>query len=131
VCISIYHFHGKNKFFLINDNLKHELNNYIEEFKLKSEDYLISSRKTDHLGHRKPISRVQAHHILKDVAKEFSLQNFGCHSLRKTFGYHFYKKHKDVVTLMKIFNHSSQQITMKYIGIEQEQIDMVIKEFSL
>jgi integrase len=65
------------------------------------------------------------------VAKEFSLQNFGCHSLRKTFGYHFYQKHKDVVTLMKIFNHSSQQTTMKYIGIEQEQIDLVIKEFGL
>jgi integrase len=47
---------GKNKFFLINDNLKHELSNYIGEFKLKSEDYLISSRKLNSMDRKNPLA---------------------------------------------------------------------------
>ena len=32
-------------------------------------------------------------------------------------------KFKDVVMLQKIFNHSSPQVTLRYIGIEQDKID--------
>lgn len=32
-------------------------------------------------------------------------------------------KYKDVVLLQKIFNHSKPSITLRYIGIEQQQID--------
>ena len=32
------------------------------------------------------------------------------------------KKYKDVVMLQKIFNHSSPEITLRYIGFEQEVI---------
>ena len=48
---------------------------------------------------------------------------FGTHTMRKTFGYHHYKKFKDVAMLQKIFNHSSPEITLRYIGIEQDEID--------
>ena len=48
-------------------------------------------------------------------------EKFGTHSMRKTFGYHHYKKYKDVAMLQKIFNHSSPAVTLTYIGIEQEE----------
>ena len=51
--------------------------------------------------------------------------------MRKTFGYHHYKQFKDVVILQKIFNHSSPQITLRYIGIEQDQIDYSYSNFIL
>ena len=51
--------------------------------------------------------------------------------MRKTFGYHHYKQYKDVVILQKIFNHSSQSITLRYIGIEQDDIDMSYQNFEL
>ena len=51
--------------------------------------------------------------------------------MRKTFGYHHYQKFKDVAMLQKIFNHSSPQITLRYIGIEQEQIEESYANFIL
>ena len=39
------------------------------------------------------------------------------------------EKFKDAVILQKIFNHSSQRITLMYIGIEQDEIDLSYKNF--
>ena len=58
-------------------------------------------------------------------------QNIGTHTLRKTFGYHLYKKTKDVALLQCILNHSSPHITMKYIGINQEIIENELYKFNL
>ena len=64
--------------------------------------------------------------------KEAGLQErVGTHTMRKTFGYHHYQKFKDVAMLQKIFNHSSPQITLRYIGIEQDQIDESYSNFIL
>ena len=49
--------------------------------------------------------------------------------MRKTFGYHHYKQFKDAVILQKIFSHSTPQITLRYIGIEQDQIDYSYSDF--
>jgi len=38
---------------------------------------------------------------------------------------------KDVVILQKIFNHSSPSTTLRYIGIEQEEIDESYNNFIL
>ena len=57
--------------------------------------------------------------------------NVGTHTMRKTFGYHHYQKFKDVAILQKIFNHSSPQVTLRYIGIEQDQIDESYTNFVL
>ena len=51
--------------------------------------------------------------------------------MRKTFGYWFYKKFKDVAMLQVILNHSSPKITLPYIGIEQDEIDKSYYNFSL
>jgi len=48
-----------------------------------------------------------AYIILKSAARQIGLREFGCHSTRKTFGYYFYQKYKDVAMLQRIFNHSS------------------------
>ncbi|MDX9806823.1 MAG: site-specific integrase, partial [bacterium] len=53
------------------------------------------------------------------------------HTLRKTFGYHFYQKTKDVALLQQLFNHSAPSVTLRYIGINQDIMDMAIEDFSL
>lgn len=78
------------------------------------------------------LSRVTAYYIIRDACKVIiSDEKFGTHTMRKTFGYHHYKKYKDIAMLQKIFNHSSPFITLKYIGIEQEQIYKSYLDFIL
>ncbi len=78
------------------------------------------------------LQRFAAYYIIRRACKEAGLcEKIGTHSMRKTFGYHHYKKFKDVAMLQKIFNHSSPQITLRYIGIEQEEIEESYANFIL
>jgi len=116
---------GKRKRFKINDTLAREFLEYCKN--LKMTDYLFSSRK----GKNEPITRVQAYRLLNAVALRIGLEEIGTHTLRKTFGYHFYRKTKDVALLQKLFNHSSPSITLAYIGIEQDEIDEAYDDFEI
>jgi len=116
---------GKAKTFEINPILKRELAIYCRGRDM--EDYLIKSREK----YNQPIGRSMAYKILQDAAKQFRIESMGTHTLRKTFGYHFYKQYKDIATLQKIFNHSHPEITLRYIGIEQEDIDHAFKGFKI
>lgn len=115
---------GKLKRFRINAELQEHIERYTAEMDLES--YLFKSRRG-----KQPIQRVQAYKILKEAAKKAGIADIGTHTLRKTFGYHFYKKTKDVALLQDIFNHSAPSITLRYIGINQDIIDQAIEEFSL
>lgn len=78
------------------------------------------------------LDRVEAYRILKRVGQKAEIEgNIGTHTLRKTFGYHHYKQFKDIAILQKIFNHSSAEITLRYIGIEQDEIDDAYIKFIL
>jgi len=58
-------------------------------------------------------------------------ENVGTHTLRKTFGYHFYKQTKDVAMLQNILNHSVQNITLRYIGITQDMTELELNRLKL
>ena len=99
---------------------------------MSADAYLFTSRNSGSDGASRPIDRTQAYRILNDAARKVGIQDaIGTHTLRKTFGYHHYKKFKDVATLQEIFNHSSPSITKRYIGIRQDEIDETLNDFAL
>ena len=118
---------GKVKRFLINAPLKKELSDYIKAYGLHEGDFLIQSRK----GVNEPISRVQAYRILSEEGHIIGLDEVGTHTMRKTFGYHHYKKYHDVAILQDIFNHSAPSITLRYIGITDDMKDATLQDFFL
>ena len=66
---------------------------------------------------------------LKDIKKQYKLRinNFSCHSLRKSFGRQVYNMNESnaelaLVKLMELFNHSSIAITKRYLGLRQEEL---------
>lgn len=97
--------------------LKKAIREYIKD-KPKNE-YLIKSRN----GKNRPITRGMAYVILNQIADRFGLERIGTHSLRKTYGYHFYYQFKDVVTLQQMLNHTDSKETLRYIGITQDTLN--------
>ncbi len=115
---------GKFKKFPINSKLKPML----EEFTKgkRGDEPLFMTKFKNRLG------RVTAYYTIRNACELANLEEkFGTHTMRKTFGYHHYKKYKDVAMLQKIFNHSSPMVTLRYIGIEQDQIDESYTNFIL
>lgn len=106
--------------------LQEDIKEYIKG--MKDNDFLFPSRLEKG---KRPLSRYRAWAILSDAGKHVGLNEIGTHTLRKTFGYHFYQKTKDVAILQELFNHSAPSITLRYIGINQDMIDNVMINFKL
>ena len=101
---------GKFKRIPINSKLKIMFEKYVKE--RKEDTPLFTNSQNGRLN------RFSAYHIIKNACKEAGVEEkVGTHTLRKTFGYHHYKKFKDIAMLQKIFNHSSANVTLKYIGL--------------
>lgn len=78
------------------------------------------------------LSRSQAFRIIRHASEQLHLgSGISCHSMRKTFGYHAWRQGVSPVILMEIYNHSSYQITKRYLGIEQEDKDSVFLNMNL
>ena len=115
---------GKRKKFPINSKLKQLITKYIKN-RLDDEPLFMTK-----FSNR--LERCNAYVIINSACREAGIKyKVGTHTLRKTFGYHHYQKFKDVVILQKIFNHSSPSITLRYIGIEEDEIFESYKNFIL
>lgn len=104
-------------------NIYKELNDYIKT--LESE-WVFPSRKGD-----RPISETQAYRQIVKAGGMADLESIGTHTMRKTFGYWHYKQFKDIAQLQTILNHSSPDVTLRYIGITDEEIESSMERFKL
>lgn len=122
---------GKYKKMVLQENTQKIINEYIEKYRLKQfsfddEEPLFVGKKHCRLN------RSQVYRFFNEACKYCNINiNIGTHTMRKTFGYHHYQQFKDVALLQKIFNHSSPSITLRYIGIYQEEIDDSYRAFNL
>lgn len=116
---------SKAKRAFITAALREHIDQYIAG--MDDDEHLFQSRE----GTNKPLSRSQAYRILNGAAKALGIDEVGTHTLRKTFGYHHYQQFKDVAVLQELFNHSAPSVTLRYIGIKQDEMDATMKEFSL
>lgn len=114
---------GKMSNMDFNAELKRALKMYCEN--KPSNNYLIKSRK----GGNNPLTRQAAYQVLDRAAKKFGLDQIGTHTMRKTFGYHlYYEAKKDIVLVMNALGHSSEHITLRYIGITGDEVNTIVKK---
>ena len=101
----------------VNEQVRKAVRHFVKEQELANADYLFASAKT-----KLPISRQQAYRIVHDAAKEVGIAGkIGTNSMRKTFGFHAYKRGVAISLLQKFFHHSTRSETLKYIGIDKEE----------
>lgn len=118
---------GKNNKVIMTKGVQKALKAYIKvNFNGDLDEYLFKSRKGNG-----PINRKSAWRIIGDTAEIVGLTDVGVHSLRKTFAYHQYKAGTDIVLLQDMLNHSSPSITLKYIGITQDEKDRAVLALDL
>lgn len=99
------------------------LGNYIYAGK-----YIFQSR----VGSNRHIGRNRAYTLIKNAWHDLGYEgNISCHSLRKTFGYHAWHNGVSPAIIMSIYNHSSMDITKRYLAIEQDDKDEVYKNMLL
>jgi integrase len=120
----------KAKTIALNDAVLRALGIYLSELDrdgTRREFIFSNSRKNP-----AAICRVTAWRIIRAAAEALEIAGIiSCHSLRKTFGYHCWRSGVPAALLMDIFNHSSFEITRRYLGICQDDRDKVYLGLSL
>lgn len=118
---------GKSKKTQINANIGKAVQDYIKEEHLRDDDYLFRQQRNN-----KPISRVYAFRLLQNAGEYCGLEEpLSPHSLRKTWGYHALKNGVSPILIMEALNHSSIKVTMRYLGILQEDLDEIYINLNL
>ena len=106
---------GKYKKIPINPKLRYMIQKYTMRRRASS-PLFVSKR-------NRRLDRIMAWRIIKDACIQAGIvEHVGTHTLRKTFGYHHYQRFNNLAMLQKMFNHSSISITLRYIGISQEEM---------
>ena len=118
---------NKFKDFPISDNAKRAINEYLKTRTIVENEPLFISRKNKGF-----LMRKRAYWILNEAARSIGIkEKIGTHTLRKTFGYHAFKNGYDIEIIQKLFNHSSPSVTLRYIGITQDNLDDVYMSLDL
>lgn len=110
---------GKIKQFALSDTCRKAIEHYLQATGLTTGTLFPSRKDGD-----KPITKVQAWRILNKAAEQAGIrENIGTHTMRKTFGYHALRQGVDISYIQRCFNHSSQAITMRYLGITVDELN--------
>ena len=126
----------KVKTVYINKAAKYAIKLYLDNTKVFLDDFLFRSQSNNGGNTNQPLSRKSVDRILKKIMSDLNVDvRAGTHLMRKTFGYNWMVQHNNdpdaLKKLQKIFNHSSPNVTMRYIGITDEDIKNGLMDLNL
>lgn len=120
----------KTKNIIYNSSCKEITKKLAEYYKKKyipnfNSGYLFKSS----INPNKPISYQGVNYHIAKLRKKLKINYpMNTHSFRKTWARTVYYKYNDLVLVMKLLNHSNPKVTLRYIGIEEEEIKKVYSE---
>jgi integrase len=115
---------GKENVLAVNKTVYKALLHYLETVRPADSDMVFKSKK----GENKPLSIQAVNNYIKKWTKAVNLKgNYGAHSLRKTWGYIQRTQFGVGFELIcKRFNHTSPAMTMRYLGIEDKEVNTIL-----
>ena len=116
---------GKQNYIIVNRPVYKTFQEYLNEYNPHDNDFIFFSRKGD-----RQTSHLHVFSVSRMVKSWFSDLNikgkYGCHSFRKTWGYHQrVKYHVDWSVICRRYNHSNPSVTMRYLGITSSEVSSV------
>ena len=114
---------GKRNVLMVNNSVYKALKEYLAVIRPGDKDYLFRSKK----GVR-PLTIQAVNLLIKRWTSTINLRgNFGAHTLRKTWGYiQRIKYGVGFEIICKRFNHTSPAVTMRYLGIEDKEVNNIL-----
>lgn len=118
---------GKGRTIAVHESVMEKVKEYMRKYHIIGDDLLFPSQKGGLM------ERHCLNEIIVDTAKKLGWDPilYGSHTLRKTYAYQFYTKantlsrengYRALSILCKELHHSSEAITLAYIGIDEEEI---------
>jgi len=109
---------------VVNKEVHKALRHFLVTQNSKDDEYLFKTQNKD-----APITVMYVNRLIKSWCKAINLTgNYGAHTLRKTFGY--IQRTKFGVgfeVLCRRFNHPSPSITMRYLGITDQEVYSILQ----
>jgi len=113
----------------LNNTVKEALNYFLDKARITDpEQYLFKSER----GNR-ALDRIRAWGLIQKWTKEVGLESerYGTHTLRKTWGYQARKQGVSIERINEKLGHKSVIVTKRYIGISQEEINLLEEEICI
>jgi len=114
---------GKQNFLVLNKVIGRALELYFQSGQFNPDDYVFESRKAG-----RPLTLCSVNRMVKAWTASINLAgNYGGRTLRKTFGY-VQRVHFGVgfEILCRRYNHSNPSVTMRYIGVQPEEVEGIM-----
>jgi integrase len=114
---------GKINVLAVNRRTYRALQYYLKKFQPNDEAPLFPSQKGGG-----PLQTQRVQKMIKEWTRAINLKgNYGAHTLRKTFGYIQRKVYGvSFEVICKRYNHSSPAVTMRYLGIEDKEVNNIL-----
>ena len=75
----------------------------------------------------KHIDRKRYYRIMYKVGQKLSIPYLGTHTMRKTGAFKVYEQtNHNIGLVMKLLNHSSEEVTLAYLGLDQETREHIL-----
>lgn len=73
-----------------------------------------------------PLSPHQVWRVMNRVGELNGLDYLGSHTMRKTGAYQVYRQTGNIALVMELLNHSSEKMTLRYLGIDKQEQKSVL-----
>jgi len=113
---------NKPNVIVVNNKILKALKMYFNAFQDLPDEYFVFRSQR---GVNSPLLMSSVNRLVKEWVKHIGLDNdnYGCRSLRKSWGYHMRKQGIAIELIQARYNHSTPSITRRYIGITQDEVN--------
>ncbi len=127
----------KRNVIVINDSIRDALQKYLVAYvgiEQNPENYLFFSTRMSRKSNdfRRPITRTHAWRLIAEMCSSVGLsENYGTHTLRKTWGYQARQSGVPLELIMAKLNHSNIAMTKRYLGITDDELRAIAEGLNL